>query len=273
MLFIHGWPGSFLEVENIIDSLTNPPNSSVPAFHIVAPSVPGFGFSPAPEHRGYGPIEAAHSFNALMLQLGYSRYVIQAGDLGGIILRFQASLFPNNVVSALSNFWLTTPLASDLDPTLSKTSDEKLYLSRIESYKKKTSGYRLIHSTKPLQLAYSLTDSPLGFTMYIYTLMKIAIDPSVYIWTPQEIITWSMMYYIQGPYSSLRFYKGMNDEGVFDGVDFGTYPYVEVPVAIAEFPYDLWFGLPLEWAQRDGNVRRAFVHDEGKEMMGRVVDG
>src|SRR6478735_8409004 len=55
LLFVHGWPGSFLEVGNIIGNLTNPPNSSVPAFHVVAPSIPGFGFSPAPTQPGFGP--------------------------------------------------------------------------------------------------------------------------------------------------------------------------------------------------------------------------
>lgn len=84
-LFIHGWPGSFLEVENIIDTLTDPPNSSVPAFHVVAPSIPGFGFSPAPTRAGYGLTQAGRSFHALMLQLGYEKYVIQGGDIGAFV--------------------------------------------------------------------------------------------------------------------------------------------------------------------------------------------
>lgn len=82
---IHGWPGSFLEVENIIDRHTNPPNSSVPAFHVVAPSIPGFGFSPAPTRAGYGLTAAGHSFHALMQQLGYDKYVVQGGDIGAFV--------------------------------------------------------------------------------------------------------------------------------------------------------------------------------------------
>ena len=109
LLFIHGWPGSFLEVSNIIGNLTHPPNASVPAFHVVAPSIPGFGFLPAPQHPIFGPVEALHALNELMGQLGYTKYVIQGGDLGGVIgviLRYQAQLFPQRVVSALSNFWI-----------------------------------------------------------------------------------------------------------------------------------------------------------------------
>jgi pimeloyl-ACP methyl ester carboxylesterase len=73
LLFIHGWPGSFLEVSNIIGNLTNPPNASLPAFHVVAPSIPGFGFSPTPQKPGFGPVETSHAFNELMCQLGYSK--------------------------------------------------------------------------------------------------------------------------------------------------------------------------------------------------------
>jgi pimeloyl-ACP methyl ester carboxylesterase len=114
LLFLHRFPGSFLEVSCIISSLTNPPNNSVPAFHVVAPSLPGFGFSPVPVKPGMGPIEAAHAFNALMHQLSYPRYAIQGGDLGGIILRYQAGLFPESVVSILSNFWIISPNATDI---------------------------------------------------------------------------------------------------------------------------------------------------------------
>lgn len=77
-----------MEVGNIIDGLTNPPNNSLPAFHVVAPSIPGFTFSPTPKVPGFGPREVGQTFNALMLQPNYSKYVIQGGDFGGVNLRF-----------------------------------------------------------------------------------------------------------------------------------------------------------------------------------------
>ncbi|KAF5702077.1 epoxide hydrolase [Fusarium globosum] len=242
LLFIHGWPGSFLEVGNIIGDLTNPPNASVPAFHVVAPSIPGFGFSPAPTKPGFGPAAAAFAFNELMLQLGYSRYVIQGGDFGGVILRYQAHQFPKNGEAM---------------------SDEVAYIKIIENYENQGSGYRLIMSTEPLTLAYGMTDSPLGNAMWMYSIMSRVIDPAIMAWTPEEIITWSMMYWIQGPYGGMRFYKEVQNDGGFETLDFGTLPLVEVPVAISQFPYDLTYRMPLDWAKRGGNVLKRTVHDHG----------
>ncbi|KAF9773102.1 hypothetical protein IL306_009145 [Fusarium sp. DS 682] len=265
LLFIHGWPGSFLEVENIIGPLTNPPNASVPAFHVVAPSIPGFGFSPAPQQPGFGPMEASYVFNELMLQLGYSKYVIQGGDFGGVILRYQAHNFPKHVISMLSNFWIVQPGNNDLRRLVQgeATPDEVAYINIIEKYENQASGYRLISSTQPLTLAYGLTDSPVGNAMWMYALMKGIIDPAITAWTPEEIITWSMMYWIQGPYGGVRFYKEVQNDGGFETLDFGTLPLVEVPVAISQFPYDLTYRMPLEWAKRGGNVLKRTVHDHG----------
>lgn len=207
LLFIHGWPGSFQEVGNILNGLTDPPDASLPAFHVVAPSIPGFGFSPAPRKPGFGPREAGNAFNSLMLQLNYTRYVIQGGDFGGVILRFMAADHPSSVVSVLDNFWLISPNATDLSRYQQglTTADENTTIFSLNTYDTQLSGYRLIQQTLPLQLAVGMTDSPIGFAMWIYTLMFFAVDH--YVWTPKEIITWSMLYYIQGPYGGMRFYK------------------------------------------------------------------
>ena len=264
LLFIHGWPGSFLEVSKIIDRLTNPPNASLPAFHVVAPSIPGFAFSPAPQHTGFDSESAAHAFNALMLQLNYTKYVIDGGDFGGMTLRYQAHLFPSNVVSVSSNFWIIQPSSEDmrrLEEGLT-TADETAYIRNLEIFINEESGYRIIQEHKPLSLAYALTDSPLGFTMWIYSLMSL-VDLRDFTWTAEEIITWAMMYIIQGPYAGLRFYKEELKGGVFEGFAFGTLPYVSQPVTISELPYDIWYRLPLDWAQRGGNVKVRNVHDMG----------
>lgn len=264
-LFIHGWPGSFLEVENIIERLTNPPNSSVPAFHVVAPSIPGFGFSPAPTHAGYGLTQAGHSFHALMQQLGYSKYVIQGGDIGGYILRHQANSYPNNVVSVLSNFWLIAPTDEDLARhTANKTTPgEAAYLETLNTYLIDRSGYRHIQQTQPLTLAYLASDSPLGYALWIYALMRDVIDPRTSVWTPAEIITWSLMYTIQGPYGGFRIYKEMYREGEFQGAGLGHSPFVTQPVGVSQAPYDLGVGLPLDWARRQGNVKALYPHAFG----------
>lgn len=275
LLFIHGWPGSFLEVGNIINNLTAPPTASLPAFHVVAPSIPGFGFSPAPQQPGFGPVDASHAFNALMQQLGYPRYVIQGGDFGGVILRYQAHLFPDQVVSALSNFWIIQPGTNDLRLLAEgeATPDEVAYICILETYINQNSGYRLIQSTQPLTVAFGMTDSPLGNAMWIFSVMAEVIDPAIKSWTPEEIITWSMMYYIQGPYGGMRFYKEVQNDGGLATLDFGVLPPVQVPVAISQFPYDITYRMPLEWAKRGGNVLRRTVHNHGGHFAAYEVPG
>jgi pimeloyl-ACP methyl ester carboxylesterase len=266
LLFVHGWPGSFLEVENIIDRLTNPPNASLPAFHVVAPSIPGFGFSPAPTQDGFGGIASAASFNELMHQLNYTTYVCQGGDIGSFVIRYEAAMFPDSVVSILSNLWVVHPNNTDMERYKAhKTTDgETTYIEGLENFIHASSGYRIEQETLPLTLAYALTDSPSGYSMWIYALMRILIDPRVSQWTPEEIITWSMMYIIQGPYGGLRIYKELQQDGAFIPLQvIGPMPFVKQPTAITQRPYDLGFGMPLEWAQRVGNVVVRYQHAYG----------
>lgn len=197
-----------MEVGPIIHGLTNPADSSNPAFHVVAPSIPGFGFSPAPKIPGMGPREVGQAFNNLMTdQLNFPKYVIQGGDYGGITLRFMAGDFPETVVSVLSNFWLVFPNATDLQRYANgtTTADENTTIINVENYVTNNMGYAAEQTTRPLQLAIGMTDSPVGFAMWIYDLMSHAVDH--YVWTPKTIITWAMMYYIQGPYGGMRLYK------------------------------------------------------------------
>nr|POE50142.1 putative epoxide hydrolase [Quercus suber] len=268
LLFVHGWPGSFLEVRKIVDRLTNPPNASVPAFHVVAPSIPGFGFSPAPKYAGFGPTEAGHSFDSLMQQLGYAKYVVNGGDFGGIILRFMAASYPENVVSMLSNFWLIKPNSTDLARFAANqtTVDENTYLGIRQVFTQQRSGYRIMQQTAPLTAAYPLTDSPLGFTLWAYAFLAVVVDPSQLQWTADEVITWAMMYIIQGPYGGLRFYREVALQGAFDGLDYGHYPYVSQPVAVSQFPLDAGYDLPLAWARREGNVVQRTVNAVGGHL-------
>lgn len=265
LLFVHGWPGSFLEVTKIIDLLTEPPNSSVPAFHVVAPSIPGFGFSPAPTHADYGVTEAGHSFHALMQQLNYTKYVFQGGDIGGYILRHQAASYPDNLVTALSNFWLVRPNDTDLSRYAANetSADETTYVRTLETYVIERSGYRFIQQTQPLTIGYLASDSPLGFALWIYALIRSDVEPGSRNWTPSEIITWSLMYAIQGPYGGFRMYKELVREGDFQDTGIGTPPFVTQPVAVTQRPLDIGVGIPLDWLQRDGNVKALYRHDFG----------
>lgn len=208
LLFIHGWPGSFIEVGPLIQHLTHPPDESQPAFHVVAPSIPGFAFSPAPTHPGYGYIEAADSFDQLMRQLGYHKYVIQGGDAGGITMRYQAHMYPTSVVSGLNNFWVVSPSESDRERYQSgnSTEDEASVIQLHDYFLDELWGYGQIQQTRPLRLAHPLTDSPVGLAMWIYDALWPSVE-DIGVWTPKDVITWTMMHWIQGPYSPLRIYK------------------------------------------------------------------
>ncbi|KAF2167470.1 hypothetical protein M409DRAFT_66038 [Zasmidium cellare ATCC 36951] len=264
LLFIHGWPGSFIEVENIIDDLTNPTNETLPAFHVVAPSIPGYGFSPAPSTTGFGYIACAHAFNGLMQQLGYSRYVMQAGDAGGIIMRYQAHFYPEAVLAGLNNFWLVYPNSTDLERYAMNltTPDENHVIESMTGFVAHQWGYGQIQQTRPLRLAHAMTDSPVGLAMWMFDGMFAAVE-NPEIWTPETVITWTMMHWIQGPYAAFRLYHEGSKDGAFTIDSFEDLPFVDRPMAISEFPKDIWYRTPLNWAQRTGNVQTRYVHSYG----------
>ena len=141
-----------------------------------------------------------------MQQLNYTRYVVQGGDFGSVILRFIAASYPENVISALSNLYIVPPNATDREryELGQTTAEENQSIEQYDFYLNKFQGYRIIQSNRPKALAIGMTDSPLGNAMWIYDLMQEAVD--FHVWTPEEIITWTMMYQIQGPYGGFRWY-------------------------------------------------------------------
>ncbi|KAL9640024.1 MAG: hypothetical protein Q9164_000559 [Protoblastenia rupestris] len=258
LLFMHGTPGNFMEVGALLEPLTDP-DPGQPAFHVVAPSMPGYGFSPAPKIPGMDPTTVAAAMNEMMKQLGYTKYVIQAGDWGGIVLRYTAGLHPGNVVSALANFFIVAPNATDqarFDANRT-TPDETTYMKGVKNYEEQNSGYRLLMSGTPLQAVIGMTDSPLGNLAFEWTMMK-WLSAQDWTWTLEEIITWSMMYWIPGPYASMRHYREMALRGVHAGTTLGNvYPFIDVPVGLSEWPGDFWYKL------RYANVTSRVVHDVG----------
>lgn len=214
LLFVHGWPGSFIEVLPIIDQLTNPPNDSHPAFHVVAPSIPGYGFSPSPRAPGMGYRAVAATFHALMTEkLGYRKYVFQGGDAGDLINRYAAHDFPNSVVSGLSNFWVTPPTSAEIETYRAQgfpaDSDENYFCALWTGFFKTGWGYAQIQQTRPLKLAHGLTDSPVGLAMWIYDSVSMGIEPErrEEVWTMESVITWTMMHWLNGPYGAFSLYK------------------------------------------------------------------
>lgn len=112
LLMLHGWPSSFLEWDKVIGPLTSPPSSSLPAFDVVAPDLPGHGFSPAPQNPGLGPREIGQAFDDLMHQLGYTRYSIYTTDLGTFVGNWMVYDLSSSVVSHLTDFGYAPPNAT-----------------------------------------------------------------------------------------------------------------------------------------------------------------
>ncbi|KAL7790692.1 Alpha/Beta hydrolase protein [Trichoderma afarasin] len=268
LLFVHGWPGSFLEVAEIIHLLTHPPDDSVPAFHVVAPSIPGYGFSPSPRAPGFGYRQAGAAFNTLMQHhLGYKRYVAQGGDAGDFIIRYAAVDFPDAVVSLHSNFWVVPPTDEDLKKLKegNSTSEEVAIIRRLGGFSSKRWAYGQLHQTRPLRLAHAMTDSPVGLAMWIYDVLVSCVEEEnvAKIWTPDRVITWTMMHWIPGPYAAFSLYKHGAADGAISMSGVENLPYVKQPVAISQFPHDIWYRTPLEWAKRNGNVKWSAVHEKG----------
>ncbi|RFU82091.1 juvenile hormone epoxide hydrolase 2 [Trichoderma arundinaceum] len=268
LLFVHGWPGSFLEVAEIIQLLTHPPSDSVPAFHVVAPSIPGYGFSPSPRAPGFGYRQAAAAFNVLMRErLGYTKYVVQGGDAGDFINRYAAVDFPEAVVAVHANFWIVPPTDEDREKLKQgkSTEEEAAIIARLDGFSGHRWAYGHLHQTQPLRLAPAMTDSPVGLAMWIYDVVVMCVEEEnvAAIWTPDRVITWTMMHWIPGPYAAFSLYRHGAADGAISVRGIEALPYVHQPVAISQFPHDVWYRTPLEWAKRTGNVKQNTVYEKG----------
>lgn len=208
LLFIHGWPGSFLEVEPLIDTLTNPPNTTLPAFHVVAPSLPGYGFSPSPLKAGMGARVIGAAFDTLMTEkLGYARYVIQGGDFGAVIARVMATEHPGSVAALHSYFWVMSPAQADLERYIAgtATAEERAFIETNRRFNHELwPTFGTLSSLRPRKLAAALADSPVGLAMWIYDLLRpVTWGDADRVWTPERIVTWAMMQWIPGVYATL----------------------------------------------------------------------
>jgi pimeloyl-ACP methyl ester carboxylesterase len=156
LVLSHGWPGSVFEFYKLIPLLA-------PHFHVVAPSLPGYGLSFKPGQRRFGVEDIAQCFAELMQELGYARFGAQGGDWGGFISTVLGHRYPERVAGIHLNL-----LALRRDATLeSPTTEEKAYLKQLKHFMTEDSGYQWIQGTRPQTLAFGLTDSPAGLAAWI----------------------------------------------------------------------------------------------------------
>lgn len=169
VILTHGWPGSVLEFLQVIGPLVDPTahgGKADEAFHVVVPSLPGFGFSDKPTERGWRLPRIANAWAALMARLGYSHYVAQGGDFGAGVSSWMAKQRP----SGLAAIHLNLPIVFPPPPPApgGYTAAEQVALAQLGRYGSDGSGYASIQGTRPQTLGYGLADSPVGQAMWIY---------------------------------------------------------------------------------------------------------
>jgi pimeloyl-ACP methyl ester carboxylesterase len=206
LLLLHGWPSTHLEWSKVIHPLAHPSNASLPCFHVVAPDMPGFGFSPAPTHSGFGFREAAQTFDALMKQLGYPKYSIFSTDLGWLVGMWMAA-DTTSVTAHMTDFFAVAPNATDIERLARNetTAEETAYMLASGEYQNNHFAYALVHGHRSLSVALAMTDSPVGFLGWVWQVMNAA--SAGYAYSKADLITTTMMLYIQGTYGGMLLYK------------------------------------------------------------------
>lgn len=167
LIMTHGWPGSVIEFMEVIGPLTDPVSHggrAEDAFHLVLPSIPGYGFSAHPVERGWSTERIAGSWAKLMERLGYDKYGAQGGDWGAIITKAMAAQHVKGCAVIHLNLPMAVPNESDLADI---TPQEQAILSDMEYYRTDGIGYASIQSTRPQTLGYSLADSPVGQAAWV----------------------------------------------------------------------------------------------------------
>ncbi|MCK9382471.1 MAG: epoxide hydrolase [Sulfuritalea sp.] len=168
LILTHGWPGSVVEFLDVIGPLTDPVahgGNAADAFHVVIPSLPGYGFSDKPATTGWGVERIAAAWIALMTRLGYQRFLAQGGDWGAAVTSAIGMLAPPECVGIHLNMPLIYPGKDDL---LHLTAAEQASVASMKFYRQSDSGYAKLQRTRPQTLAYGLTDSPAAQAAWIY---------------------------------------------------------------------------------------------------------
>jgi len=255
LIITHGWPGSIFEFYKIIGPLTEPEKfggRAEDAFHVVAPSMPGYGFSESPRAPGFDIRRIAETNIALMKQLGYVRYGAQGGDWGSLASAWTARLDPARVFGIHLNMTLGRKPA-DPAKAAALTPEEQRRLEHARQFRDMETGYQAIQGSKPQTLGYGLSDSPAGLAAWIVEKFRTWSDCAGNIesrFTKDELLTNVMIYWINNNItSSMRLYfenRAALRKGIADGR-------IETPTGFAVFPAEL-VRLPRVWTEEGYNV-------------------
>jgi len=247
IILTHGWPGSIIEFLQVIGPLTDPTahgGTADEAFHIVIPSLPGFGFSDKPTEVGWGLPRIANAWADLMARLGYSHYVAQGGDWGAGVTSWMAKQHESGLAAIHLNLPILFPPPPP--PAGGYTAVEQPALAQLVKYGSDGAAYGLIQGTRPQTLGYGLADSPVGQAIWIYEKFQAWSDnkgdPAETISVDHMLDDISLYWLTETAASSARLY--------FEswGKDFGRMD-IDLPVAVSIFKGD-FFTPPKVWGDQ-----------------------
>ncbi len=263
MIVTHGWPGSIIEQMKIIDPLTNPTahgGSASDAFHLVIPSLPGYGFSAKPTAPGWTPVRIARAWATLMQRLGYTHYVAQGGDWGNAVSEIMALQQPAGLLAIHTNMAATVP--ADISKALSAggpapaglSPDEQRAWDQLDDFYKKGLGYAIEMNNRP-QTLYGLVDSPVGLAAWMldhdirsYRMIARSFDGKPEGLTPDDVLDNVTLYWLTNTaISSARLYWDTAQASTGGG--FFDVRRLKIPVAVSAFPDEI-YQAPQSWAEK-----------------------
>ena len=264
MIVTHGWPGSIIEQMKIIDPLTNPTahgGDASDAFHLVIPSLPGYGYSGKPTAPGWNPVRIAKAWATLMQRLGYTKYVAQGGDWGNAVSEVMALQQPPGLLGIHTNMAATVPpdvskaLAMGGPPPAGLSPDEKHAWDQLVDFYKNGLGYALEMNNRP-QTLYGIVDSPVGLAAWMidhdirsYQMIARSFDGKPEGLTPDDVLDNVTLYWLTNTaISSARLYWDTRHT-LPPGGGFFDVRGVKIPVAVSAFGEEI-YQAPKSWAEK-----------------------
>jgi pimeloyl-ACP methyl ester carboxylesterase len=255
LIMTHGWPGSVIELLEVVAPLTDPTahgGRAEDAFHLVLPSIPGYGFSGEPTELGWGPSRVASAWAELMNRLGYTHYVAQGGDVGASITDAMGRQAPEGLIGIHMNL-LVTALAG---PQPAESEQERAAADALATFRASGFGYFLEQATRPQTIGYALLDSPVALAAWMldhdtdsyYKISHAFVDgePSGNL-TPDHIIDNITLYWLTGTGASAA--RSYWESGRAQALAAGQAPpEVSIPVGFTTFPDEI-FRAPRSWVE------------------------
>jgi pimeloyl-ACP methyl ester carboxylesterase len=263
VIVTHGWPGSIIEQLKIVAPLTDPTargGTASDAFHVVIPSLPGYGFSGKPTAPGWTPVTIASAWATLMQRLGYTKYVAQGGDWGNAVSEVMALQEPPGLLGIHTNMAATVPpniskaLAFNEAPPADLSAEERNAWDQLDYFYKKGLGYALEMNNRP-QTLYGIADSPVGLAAWMldhdirsYELIASVFDGKSEGLTRDDILDNVTLYWLTNTaISSARLYWDTTQ--VSNGAGFFDVRGIKIPVAVSVFPDEI-YAAPKSWAEK-----------------------